>query len=524
MRRTIKRQNEGGDDVVNETDKIKRLLENTESGRGKPLNSVLSLNHENFQFVAEWLNGYRKEVRGIVAKGASGKISENEVFSEVEALGVEWIRYLSLSPDMAKADAVAQAGNSAQDAAAQKALAFAGSSGANTFAIAATDYHQDLNNIPLLAQPMLWDTVVPTPQDFDNLQRRLKAQEKDKQDKETQRQEDKKAQAEEDKRAEDKKTAPIRDTTPTQPLVQPTSTDPRPTVPQAEKVNIMKDAMEKLKALAKGTPSVLDVAEAAGRFAEKVVKKIGSMDLDSLSNRDSNAPTSKKVVSGLKSGREAQIERNKAKNKGGLKRFFEDDNTKTPETTDSSTTTRTSRNFAGKAVDADLIHQVYNTEKQYKKVYVDNLNLGAKNRKAGLVTKAQEDNIKSISAIIDKSIPAFDIESKTTGLSADEVKRIMLGIYFPETSFGVDKRKNAAVKAKDAVGEFQVKPETFKSVISEGQFGPEAARIAGLSLDTLKKATLKQLQDILKSPRVNTMVAIAKLMQGFTNEVNKLNK
>ena len=79
-------------------------------------------------------------------------------------------------------------------------------------------------------------------------------------------------------------------------------------------------------------------------------------------------------------------------------------------------------------------------------------------------------------------------------------------------------------EAKDAVGEFQVKPETFKSVIAEGQFGPEAARIAGLSLDTLKKATLKQLQDVLKSPRVNTMVAIAKLMQGFTNEVNKLNK
>ena len=178
---------------------------------------------------------------------------------------------------------------------------------------------------------------------------------------------------------------------------------------------------------------------------------------------------------------------------------------------------------AGKVVTAELVQKIYNTEESAKTSYIKNFNQAASLVNTGRISKLQKANIETLKNNMDTSILAFEKEMKTLNLRPSELEKILIGIYSAESSFGIASGKKRS-DGRGATGELQVKPQTFQDVIKQGQFGPTAAKLTGLSLATLKKASLTTLQPLLNDPKINTMVAIAKMLQGLKAEKDRIDR
>jgi len=116
---------------------------------------------------------------------------------------------------------------------------------------------------------------------------------------------------------------------------------------------------------------------------------------------------------------------------------------------------------------------------------------------------------------------AFDYEIKDLGLTKKELKEGLKNISKIESSGG-HLPKHLQVSPTGAQGLFQIIEETARSVIKNKQFGPKAAKAAGISLKDLQAMNRKELQSfLLNNDKANTLFATAIIIQKLQHNRNK---
>ena len=152
--------------------------------------------------------------------------------------------------------------------------------------------------------------------------------------------------------------------------------------------------------------------------------------------------------------------------------------------------------------------------------WATNADKGIKKYRKGTLTKKEQFNITQLLTTLSKAKSSFIGDLKVVGLTFDQFKELMIGVYSAETAFGLSKNK---ISKTNVVGELQVTRGTFRDVSKpKGNFGPLMAKAVGFkSIQEIRNLSDKQLKDKLLNDNKFNYIAGAAVMLNKLQTANK---
>ena len=152
--------------------------------------------------------------------------------------------------------------------------------------------------------------------------------------------------------------------------------------------------------------------------------------------------------------------------------------------------------------------------------WATNADRGIKSYRQGKLTKQEQINVTQMLSTLSKAKSSFVDDLRVVGLTFDQFKELMVGVYSAETSFGLSKSK---ISKTNVVGELQVTRGTFRDVSKpRGNFGPLMAKAVGFkSIQEIRNLSDKQLKDKLLNDNKFNYIAGAAVMLNKLQTANK---
>ena len=149
-----------------------------------------------------------------------------------------------------------------------------------------------------------------------------------------------------------------------------------------------------------------------------------------------------------------------------------------------------------------------------------NADRGIKSYRKGTLTKKEQFNVTQMLTTLNKAKSSFVGDLRVVGLTFDQFKELMVGVYSAETSFGTSASK---ISKTNVVGELQVTRGTFRDVSKpKGNFGPLMAKAVGFnSIQEIRNLSDKDLKDKLLNDNKFNYIAGAAVMLNKLQTANK---
>ena len=152
--------------------------------------------------------------------------------------------------------------------------------------------------------------------------------------------------------------------------------------------------------------------------------------------------------------------------------------------------------------------------------WATNADRGIKSYRNNALTKQEQFNVTQMLTTLSKAKSSFVDDLRVVGLTFDQFKELMVGVYSAETSFGLSASK---VSKTNVVGELQVTRGTFRDVSKpRGNFGPLMAKAVGFkSIQEIRNLSDKELKDKLLNDNKFNYIAGAAVMLNKLQTANK---
>jgi hypothetical protein len=152
--------------------------------------------------------------------------------------------------------------------------------------------------------------------------------------------------------------------------------------------------------------------------------------------------------------------------------------------------------------------------------WATNADRGIKSYRNNALTKQEQFNVTQMLSTLSKAKSSFVDDLRVVGLTFDQFKELMVGVYSAETAFGLSKSK---ISKTNVVGELQVTRGTFRDVSKpRGNFGPLMAKAVGFkSIQEIRNLSDKQLKDKLLNDNKFNYIAGAAVMLNKLQTANK---
>lgn len=142
----------------------------------------------------------------------------------------------------------------------------------------------------------------------------------------------------------------------------------------------------------------------------------------------------------------------------------------------------------------------------------------------GLISKPAEENLRNMVDLVNKySSLVFIAEMENTNSTVDNIVRLMIPTYGVETNFGTSIKKESST---GALGEMQVLPSTFVSLVESKILGPKYAAAVGINEEELKDIASdeKKTKTFLLTSKIgNYLAAVGKVMESRMAKVDREN-
>ena len=152
--------------------------------------------------------------------------------------------------------------------------------------------------------------------------------------------------------------------------------------------------------------------------------------------------------------------------------------------------------------------------------WATNADRGIKSYRNNALTKQEQFNVTQMLTTLSKAKSSFVDDLRVVGLTFDQFKELMVGVYSAETSFGLSASK---VSKTNVVGELQVTRGTFRDVSKpRGNFGPLMAKAVGFkNIQEIRNLSDKELKDKLLNDNKFNYIAGAAVMLNKLQTANK---
>lgn len=171
--------------------------------------------------------------------------------------------------------------------------------------------------------------------------------------------------------------------------------------------------------------------------------------------------------------------------------------------------------------DLDWLADNYNAStKQERNQWKKNAKSWMSKLQTNKITPQAKSNLQELAQVIKDDGPiVFGAELGRTNMDGSTLAEAMLTIYGAETGFGTSKNK---ISKTGALGEMQVKVNTFADMVEGGVLGPKYAKAVGISNKELQGLTKKGIKKLLlNNNKANYLAAMGKYLRRKMHSLNK---